>query len=495
MAQEVLEVEVKLAVDEGVKPPGPSLVDATLSITSTTTHNLSATYFDTEDLRLTHSKTVLRCRTGGTDDGWHVKLPGEGGARRELQVPFADAPGEEVPAELREAVADIVGDAPLVPIARVDNRRVESVLGREGTAYAEFCDDHVTSESYLPGGQTQSWREWELELSEDLAGTEAGEKLLHNATEAMLAAGARPADAPSKLVKALGDSMPAGPVGPVDAALRETRDRIVDYTPRVRADEYDSVHQMRVATRTMRSLLETFEGAYNGTDVAHLEAELKHTAAVLGSARDAEVAEQRIHDLVATDETGAIDAATAVHLNRDIREVYEVAHAEIVQMLDSERFAELLVDVDKLKRAGEQSDAELYAQLRRAYKTLKKRDAKMEKHADDASLPLAEREAYVHGVRKAAKKLRYAAVAAQDSGLKAKPLVKACVRLQSVLGDFQDSVTTREHLVRLAQAAHSRGEDTFAYGVLYQRELELGRAALAGYPKAMKKVKKAFKKL
>ena len=98
-------------------------------------------------------------------------------------------------------------------------------------------------------------------------------------------------------------------------------------------------------------------------------------------------------------------------------------------------------------------------------------------------------------MRKAAKKLRYAAVAAEGSGLKTGPLVKACTRLQSVLGDFQDSVTAREHLVQLAQEAHARGEDTFAYGVLYQRELELGQAALAGYPKAMKKVKKAFKKL
>ncbi|WP_083319879.1 CYTH and CHAD domain-containing protein [Corynebacterium sp. HMSC074A01] len=492
MPQEVLEVEVKFAVEEGVKPPGPPLVDATLSITSTTTHNLSATYFDTEDLRLTHAKTVLRRRTGGTDDGWHVKFPGEGGARRELQVPLADASDAEVPAELLDAVSSVIGDAPLVKIAQVDNRRVESVLSKDGIAYAEFCDDHVTSESFLPGGQKQSWREWELELTEAVAGTEAGETLLNNASEAMLAAGARPADAPSKLVKALGDSLPAGPV---DAALRETRDRIVDYAPRVRADEEDAVHQMRVSTRTMRSLLETFEGAYSGTDVAHLEAELKHAAAVLGVARDAEVVEQRIRDLVATDETGTIDAATAANLNRDMREVYAAAHAEIVQMLDSERFGGLLVDVDKLQRAGEQTDAELYAQLRGAYKKLKKRHAKMEKYADDASLPLAEREAYVHAVRKAAKKLRYAAVAASDSGLKTKPLVKACVNLQSVLGDFQDSVTTREHLVRLAHAAHARGEDTFAYGVLYQRELELGRAALAGYPKAMKKVKKALKKL
>lgn len=492
MPQEFLEVEVKLAVDEGVKPPGISLVDATMSITSTTTHHLSATYFDTEDLRLTRAKTALRRRTGGTDDGWHVKLPGEGGARRELQVPLQDAPGDEVPAELRKAVSEVIGDAPLVPIARVDNRRVESVLGREGTAYAEFCDDHVSSESYLPGGQAQSWREWELELSEAIAGTETGEQLLRNATEAMLAAGARPADAPSKLVKALGESLPAGPV---DEALRRTRERVVDYIPRVRADEADSVHQMRVATRTMRSLLATYGITGGHADAAHVEAELKYAAGVLGTARDAEVVEQRLRDLIACDTTGTIDAATAAQINRDLRGMYDAAHAEIVEMLDSERFAGLLADVEKLHGAAEHSDAELYTQLCGAYTKLRKRHAKMEKYAEDAALPLAEREAYIHAVRKAAKKLRYAAVAAEGSGLKTGPLVKACTRLQSVLGDFQDSVTAREHLVQLAQDAHARGEDTFAYGVLYQRELELGQEALTGYPKAMKKVKKAFKKL
>ena len=38
-------------------------------------HRLSATYYDAEDLRLTRAKITVRRRTGGKDDGWHVKLP------------------------------------------------------------------------------------------------------------------------------------------------------------------------------------------------------------------------------------------------------------------------------------------------------------------------------------------------------------------------------------------------------------------------------------
>ena len=98
-------------------------------------------------------------------------------------------------------------------------------------------------------------------------------------------------------------------------------------------------------------------------------------------------------------------------------------------------------------------------------------------------------------MRKTAKKLRYAAVAAKDAGLKTGPLAKACKRLQTILGDFQDAVTAREHIERLARAARDRGEDTFAYGILYQRELEIGRAALEDYPKAIKDIKKAFKQV
>ena len=98
-------------------------------------------------------------------------------------------------------------------------------------------------------------------------------------------------------------------------------------------------------------------------------------------------------------------------------------------------------------------------------------------------------------MRKAAKKLRYSANAAADAGLKARRLAKACKSLQSKLGDFQDAVTSRDRIQRLAEEARERGEDTFAYGMLYQRELDRGEQALSGYDKAVREVRKAFKKI
>ena len=94
-------------------------------------------------------------------------------------------------------------------------------------------------------------------------------------------------------------------------------------------------------------------------------------------------------------------------------------------------------------------------------------------------------------MRKAAKKLRYSANAAADAGLKAGRLAKACKALQSKLGDFQDAVTSRDRIQRLADGARERGEDTFAYGMLYQRELDRGERALAGYDDAVREVRKA----
>ncbi len=45
--------------------------------------------------------------------------------------------------------------------------------------------------------------------------------------------------------------------------------------PMVRRDEPDSVHQMRVATRRLRSTLRTFGRVLRRADTAHLAAELK----------------------------------------------------------------------------------------------------------------------------------------------------------------------------------------------------------------------------
>ncbi|MCT1554907.1 CYTH and CHAD domain-containing protein [Corynebacterium sanguinis] len=529
-----LEVEVKLAVDETTGIPDLTQLPGVDEILSTEEHNLTAIYYDTDDLRLTRAKITLRRRTGGDDDGWHLKLPA-GSARTEMRAELGNP--SEIPAELTDNVRAIVRNAQLSPIAQVDNRRVVISLGSPtGEKVAEFCDDHVTAWSLLPGGERSSWREWEVELGAFTAGTEAGAELIHQATSFLISSGARKSSSPSKLFTALGDSLhsaplpphmtetgldPQSPEGAVVEALRGQRDSIVSWDPRVRADEWDSVHQMRVSTREMRSLLETFEGILEGEQLGHLETELKDTAATLGVARDAEVVEERFIELLDSDESGLIDDAAAEHIRDDMRADYEAAHEEIVGMLNSERFLTLLDDIDALlanppvsseiaaeiegdkgKDSGRNdkstkgaSKAILYDHLAEGFKKVTKRDAKVQKYYHDTDLPLHDREEYVHDVRKAAKKLRYAAVAAQGAGVKSERLAKACKALQSLLGDFQDAVTSRDRIQRLAEEARGRGEDTFAYGMLYQRELARGEEALEGYEAAIREVKKAFSKI
>ncbi len=520
-----LEVEVKLAVDESTGIPDLTQLPGVESILDTAEHNLSAIYYDTEDLRLTRSRITLRRRTGGYDDGWHLKLPAETG-RHELRAPLDDP--AVIPDALLAQVRAIVRTAPLNPVAQVDNRRVEISLGSPtGEKVAEFCDDHVTAWSLLPGGERTSWREWEVELSEFTSGTEEGSALISQATSFLISSGARKSGSPSKLASALGDTAseaplpphmratdldPDSPAGAVVASLRQQRDAIVGWEPRVRADEWDSVHQMRVSTREMRSLLETFEGILEGDRLSHLESELKETAAVLGTARDAEVVEERFLELLDSDESGLIDDTAAAHIKNDMRAEYQQAHDIIVEMLDSERFLALLDEIDNLLAdppvavrdaetdgGGKKKDSEsreiLYNHLAGGLKKLRKRHAKVLEHYHDTDLPLHDRENYVHDVRKAAKKLRYASVAAEGAGLKSGRLTKACKALQSQLGDFQDAVTSRDRIERLAEGARERGEDTFAYGMLYQRELARGEAALKGYEDLISEVKKAFSKI
>ena len=64
----------------------------------------------------------------------------------------------------------------------------------------------------------------------------------------------------------------------------------------VRADEYDSVHQMRVAVRRLRATLRTFDQVIPHVHSEHLDTELQWLGRVLGHARDAEVLAGHLRD-------------------------------------------------------------------------------------------------------------------------------------------------------------------------------------------------------
>src|SRR5580692_1950011 len=126
---------------------------------------LAATYFDTGDLRLAGAHITLRRRTGGSDAGWHIKLPVSEDTRRELHFPLGPATGA-VPRPVAAEVAGWTQGEPLRPIARLETTRtVRRLLDETGQVLAEAADDLVTGSR--PGQtpdapawqQVASWRE------------------------------------------------------------------------------------------------------------------------------------------------------------------------------------------------------------------------------------------------------------------------------------------------------------------------------------------------
>jgi inorganic triphosphatase YgiF len=193
---EHLEIEQKFDVDTGFERPSFGGLDG-VSADPPVLYLLSATYYDTADGRLAASKITLRRRTGGTDEGWHLKLPAGAGARREIHAPL-DASESEVPGELASRVAEVTGGLPMSPIAILETARtVVTLRGEDGQVAAEVADDLVTARRLPERGEPLRWREIEVEVPA------ADPPLQRAAAGTLLAAGARPAGHGSKLARVL----------------------------------------------------------------------------------------------------------------------------------------------------------------------------------------------------------------------------------------------------------------------------------------------------
>lgn len=165
---------------------------------------LDAEYFDTPDLSLSGADIALRRRTGGPDEGWHIKGPRIGDARVEIAWPLTIAAADsEVPDAIAEAIAEWA-TPPFTSLARIRNTRHAYALTTPEGVVAEFVDDHVDALD-VRGGVARTWREWEVELG-PAAPTDGGarEALFAALEEAILATGAKPAASASKLARALG---------------------------------------------------------------------------------------------------------------------------------------------------------------------------------------------------------------------------------------------------------------------------------------------------
>ncbi len=200
--------------------------------------------------------------------------------------------------------------------------------------------------------------------------------------------------------------------------------------------EDDSVHQMRVTVRRLRSVLATYRRFLDPDRAEHLREELKWLADLLGEVRDAEVLRKRLRRWAAEHGPGptGVDALRTALAERQAQ-----ALARLLPELDGERYRSLiaaLAATDGLPWPdGTPGRKALRKRIRRSWRRLAAA-------VDAAELAegAGERRRQLHEARKKAKRTRYAAESMRELfGEDAERLAEAAKSIQSTLGDLNDA--------------------------------------------------------
>ena len=497
--KKVTETERKYEVADEARLPDPQYILGAGNSSTGEEQQLDAVYFDTPDLRLARAGITLRRREGGTDAGWHLKLPVGVDSRDELRVPLGRA-RRTPPAQLTSLVRVHTRGTKIAPVARLRTHRRRWLLADpDGQPLGELVEDRVSAHTLGSSTEATSWREIEVELAEHGTPT-----LLDRIEKSLLAAGARRSEAPSKLSRVLADRLAEDSDQPVTGAAGSAGQFVLGYLRTqaealrrndllVRQDSPDSVHQMRVASRRMRSALQAYRRLLDREATRPLTEELKWLANELAPARDTEVMAGRFARMLDELPPELVLGQVSTTLNRTFARQQADARERALTTLDSDRYLALHATIDRMfaeppltERADKPATRELPRNVRRAFRRTRRYMAGV------TAQPAGEgRDEALHETRKAAKRLRYATEAAEPAvGKPAKRLRKRLKPVQTLLGDHQDTVVARPVLRELGVQAHLDGGNSFTFGLLHGIEAARAERAEHDLPGRWKRMTK-----
>ena len=480
------EREMKLLADPDVGLPDLNGVVDGVTVGPTEQLDLVAVYYDTPDLSLLRSDITLRSRTGESGPTWTLKLPVAfaDGLLSRREIGFDGKPSI-VPSAALNAVTAYSRRSKLVPIAEIRTKRAVSRLVSRGVVVATICDDEVLGQS---GGSSSQFHEVEVELGT----TDVGADLLKAVRVRLRAAGWRSDDASlSKLARVVGTPALDEPVvvvrvcgrkarmgEVVGAAISKSVSELIAFDAGTRLDlELEDLHQFRVAARRLRSDLRTFRNVLERPWVEAVRSELRWLGEVVGAVRDLDVLKGRL-----TTEVGLLserDAISGGLLLVMLEKQRTVARKQMLEAISGPRYLDLLETLiagaanPPLAATdggedgnGDVPDDRLASQalpglVRKPWKQLKGEAEELRADSGDEDF---------HDVRILAKRCRYAAEAASAvCGSQARRFALSIKELQTVLGDYQDTVITETWLRNLTQA---KAEVGLIAGLLIASEQE-----------------------
>lgn len=216
-------------------------------------------------------------------------------------------------------------------------------------------------------------------------------------------------------------------------------------------DDEEGVHKFRVATRRLRSDLGTFADLLEAAQVERLREELRWLGGAVGGVRDNDVLSESLQRAISTLPAG--DVAVAQRIIARLRNENQAARQSMLAAMHSRRYDRLLDKLVRLattptRRGRRSRDKAIMARLvRRRWRRLATAVAGLGEDPPDAAL---------HEVRIKAKRCRYAAEALVPlAGKRAARFASAVSRLQTVLGEHQDTVVAQRWLRHAAASAPS----------------------------------------
>jgi CHAD domain-containing protein len=451
---------------------------------------METVYYDTPDLRLARWGVSLRYRAG---EGWTLKLPPAASRDTPGQLLERDEltfqGGSKKPPEAAvDIVRAYVRKSELVPVARLSTiRRRVRLVDATGARVAEVVDDEV---SVRDGRRVAArFREIEVEVS-SLNGANG---IVDPLVTRLRGAGAGAPDPTPKHVRALGPrAMEAPEVAPqpvqpdspakdvIKSVLAESIASLLHHDPLVRTSgDPEAVHQARVSTRKLRSHLRTFGPLLDPEWTEPLRSELGWLAMGLGAVRDREVLLERLRERAKS--LPAADLRSAGSLLHILEVEIDTLRKKLLAELGSMRYVDLL---ERLVAAAH-SPATLPEADQPASAVLPPLAAGPWRRLRSAvrQLPDPPTDPELHRIRILAKRARYAAEAvAPVAGSAAAAFARAAAKLQTVLGEHQDSVTAQAWL----RSARISGRRAFVAGELIAMEHIAAEEARAKWPKVWK---------
>ena len=262
--------------------------------------------------------------------------------------------------------------------------------------------------------------------------------------------------------------------------LAESVAAILRNDPLVRTSkDPEAVHQARVATRKLRSHLRTFGPLLEPEWTEPLRSELGWLAMALGAVRDREVLLDRLRERAKS--LPASDSRSASSLLHLLELEIESLRKKLYGELDSQRYVDLLEALVAAAHSpvctldADQPASQVLPPLATGpWRRLRSAVRQLPEQPTDPEL---------HRIRILAKRARYAAEAvAPVVGEGATAFARAAAKLQTILGEHQDSVTAQAWL----RSARVTGRRAFVAGELIAMEHLAAQDARAKWPKVWK---------